>query len=142
MKPKFQLKVERPLRVSGKPNLKAEAIVKRKNINKKFLGKVVIAQVMFSGKRITSHMAPKAAVENIKNLIVSSTEKGSQDSHSLLDAYRRFDKYLTNEKIKQPVAMLADGHGSRFDFKVLQFLREKNINLFITPPDTTGVTQL
>ena len=87
-------------------------------------------------------MAPKAAVENIKNLIVSSTEKGSQDSHSLLDAYRRFDKYLTNEKIKQPVAMLADGHGSRFDFKVLQFLREKNINLFITPPDTTGVTQL
>ena len=41
-------------------------------------------------------MAPKTAIENIKNLIVSSTEKGSQDNHSLLDAYRRFEKYLTN----------------------------------------------
>ena len=38
--------------------------------------------------------------------------------------------------------MLADGHSSRFDFKVLHFLREKQIHLFISPPDTTGVTQL
>lgn len=29
-----------------------------------------------------------------------------------------------------------------FDFKVLQFMREKDINLFITPPDTIVVTQL
>ena len=37
VKPKFQLRVRRPLRVSGKPNSKAEAIVQRKNINEKNL---------------------------------------------------------------------------------------------------------
>jgi len=76
-------------------------------------------------------MAPKAAVDNINNLIISSTERGSQDHKSLLDCYKRFDKYLTEEKIQRPVVMLADGHSSRFDFKVLQFMRESQINLFI-----------
>ena len=37
VKPKFQLKVRRPLRICGKPNSKGEAIVKRKNINEKNL---------------------------------------------------------------------------------------------------------
>ncbi|XP_065662835.1 beta-hexosaminidase subunit alpha isoform X2 [Hydra vulgaris] len=44
--------------------------------------------------------------------------------------------------IKQPVVVLSDGHSSRFDSDVLTFLRSKNIRLFITPPDKTGVTQL
>ena len=70
-------------------------------------------------------MAPKAAVDNMKNLIISTTEKGSQTNISLLDAYRKFDKYLSENDI--PVVMLADGHNSRFDFKVLNFCREKNI---------------
>ena len=33
-----------------------------------------MCQTVFAGKGITNHMAPKVAVENIKNLIVSSTE--------------------------------------------------------------------
>ena len=97
---------------------------------------------LFSGKGITSQMAPKAAVEKIKGLIISSTESGMQDHNSLLDVYKKFDKYLTEENVQRPVVLLSDGHSSRFDFKVLQYLREKNIHLYITPPDTTGVTQL
>ena len=30
----------------------------------------------------------------------------------------------------------------QFDFKVLQFFHENQIHLFVSPPDTTGVTQL
>ncbi|XP_065677263.1 uncharacterized protein LOC136071680 [Hydra vulgaris] len=103
---------------------------------------IVVSQVIFAGKGITSHMAPKTAVKNIKNLIISSTEKGSQDNHSLLDLHKKFDIYLSEENIQRPVVMLADGHSSRFDYNVLHFLHEKKINLFISRPDTTGVTQL
>ena len=35
-----------------------------------------------------------------------------------------------------------DGHSSRFDYKILRFLKENKINMFVSPPDTTGVTQL
>ena len=48
------------------------------------------------------------------------------------------DKYLTDKEIKRPVV----GHSSRFDFEILAFLQEKEIRLFLSPPDTTGVTQL
>ena len=101
-----------------------------------------MCQTLFAGKGIASHMAPKVAVENIKNLIVSSTENGCQDHSSMLDVYKRFDKYLDEKNILRPVVVLSDGHSSRFDFAVLKFLREKSIHSFIIPPDTTGVTQL
>ena len=38
--------------------------------------------------------------------------------------------------------VLADRHSSRFHYKVLHFLHDNKINLYISPPDTTGVTQL
>ena len=38
-------------------------------------------------------------IENIKNIIVSSTENGCQDHSSMLDVYKRFDKYLDEENI-------------------------------------------
>ena len=38
--------------------------------------------------------------------------------------------------------MLADGQNSRIDYKVLHFLKENSIDLFIMPPGTTGVTEL
>jgi len=74
--------------------------------------------------------------------LISSTERGSQDHKSLLAAYKLFDKYLTENNVTRPVVVLSDGHSSRFDFDVLQFLHNQQIRLFITPPDTTGVTQL
>ena len=101
-----------------------------------------MCQTLFAGRGITSHMAPKVAVENIKNLTLSSTENGCQDHSSMLDAYKRFDKYLDEENIVRPVVVLSDGHSSRFDFAALKFLCEKSIHSFIMPPDTTVVTQL
>ena len=66
---------------------------------------------------------------------------------------RRLDGKLKNLKkdhlsqsehnqIQRPVILLYDGHSSRFDYKVLRFLRENKIDMFVSPPDTTGVTQL
>ena len=107
-----------------------------------FLGDVVVCQTLFPGKGIISHMAPKVAVANIKNLIVSSTENGCQDHSSMLDAYKRFDKYLDEENMVHPVVVRSDGHSSRFDFAVLKVLHEKSTHSFIMPPDTTVVTQL
>jgi hypothetical protein len=66
-------------------------------------------------------MAPQKAVSNIKNLIISTTESGSQDNCSLLAAYKKLDKHLTEQGIERPVVLLSDGHSSRFDFKVLNF---------------------
>ena len=80
-----------------------------------------MCQTLFAGKGITSHMAPKVAVKNIKNLTVSSTENGCQNHSSMLDAYKRFDKYLDEENIVRPVVVLSDGPSSRFDFAVLKF---------------------
>ncbi|XP_065652733.1 uncharacterized protein LOC136080032 [Hydra vulgaris] len=89
-------------------------------------GETVVSQVIFAGKDITSHLAPKTAVKNIKNLIILSTEKGNQDNHSLLDLHKKFDMYFLEENIHRPVVMLADGRSSRFDYNVLHFLHEKN----------------
>ena len=83
-------------------------------------------------------MAPIEAVKSINNLLISSTEKGSQDHNSLLECYKLFEKYLMEHNIQRPVVVLSDGHSSRFDFDVLQFLRDSNMHLFLTPPDTTG----
>lgn len=87
-------------------------------------------------------MAPKEAVERIPKLLVSTNDSGSQDHVTLLNAYQMFDTYLNDKNIKRPVVVLSDGHSSRFDSDVLTFLKDKNIRLFITTPDTTGVTQL
>ena len=90
-------------------------------------------------------MAPPIAVEKIPNLLISTTERGSQDHKSLLAFYEAFDVYLTEKIIIRPVVVLSDGHSSRFDFDLLTFLQNKEIRLFLSPPpppDTTGVTQL
>ena len=50
--------------------------------------------------------------------------------------------YLSSKNVARPVVIIADGHISRFDTKVLKFLKDSNMRLHITPPDTTGVTQL
>ncbi|XP_065663558.1 uncharacterized protein LOC136085837 [Hydra vulgaris] len=105
-------------------------------------GEVSLCQVIFSCKSITSQLAPQKAVSNIKNLIFSTIESGSQDNCSLLAAYKKLDKHLTEQDIERPVVLLSDGHMSRFDFKVLNFFHKKQINLFVSPPDTTGVTQV
>ena len=64
------------------------------------------------------------------------------DHSELLSVYQMFDHYLDENSIKWPVVVLSHGHSSRFDCDVLTFLRGKKMRLFITPPGTTGITQL
>lgn len=103
---------------------------------------VYICHVIFSGKGINSKMAPKSAVEKITNFLVSTTDNGVQCHNSLLDFYKLFDQKLAKQNVERPVVVLTDGHSSRFDISVLQYCCEKQIHLFVGPPDTTGVTQL
>ena len=104
-------------------------------------GVICACQVIFATKGITDQMAPKEAVEKIDNLLISTTDNGCQDHTSLLACYKLFDKYLDRVGIERPVVLTSDGHSSRFDFEILKFCHEKKIRLFISPPDTTGVTQ-
>ena len=115
---------------------------KKENVYLYISGDTSVCQVIFSGKGISSQMAPEEAVINILNLVISTTERGSQDHNSLLAAYKVLDQHITKMDIKRPVVLLTDGHSSRFNFEVLQFCCEKQIRMFVSPPDTTGVTQL
>ena len=101
-----------------------------------------MCQVLFGVAEITNQMAPAKAVRKIQHLLVTTSETGVSDHKTLLAAYKEFDQYLTEKNIVRPVILLSDGHSSRFDYEVLSFLQSKNIRLFLTPPDTTGVTQL
>ena len=47
-----------------------------------------------SVKSITIHMASKEALDNIKDLIISSTEKGSQDNHFVFHVSFYFYFYI------------------------------------------------
>ena len=96
-----------------------------------------MCHVIFGGKGITTHMVPKESVDKIKNLLISTTEKGTQDHTSLLAAYKLFDRHLTESNVKRPVVVLSDGHISRFNYGVLKFLQDNQIRLFLSPPDTT-----
>lgn len=56
--------------------------------------------------------------------------------------HQEFYKCFTEKDILHPVALLSDGHSSRFDYEVQSFLEWKHICFFFTMPDTTGITQL
>ena len=86
-------------------------------------------------------MAPLQAVEKIAHLLISTSENGVSTDKTFLDAVQAFDKYLTANNTKRPVVLI-DGDGSRLIYEVLMFLRNRLIWLFISPPDTTGMTQL
>ena len=100
---------------------------------------MLLCHVIFSSKEI-SKMEPQSAVDKIPNLLISITDHGVQDHKSFLDFYKFFDNKLNECGIERPVVVLTDGNSSRFDPSVLQFCREKEIHLFVGPPDTIGVT--
>ena len=85
-------------------------------------------------------MVPDDAARKINHLLISTTDKGVQDHQCLLEAYKEFNKYLLEKGVQKPVTLLSDGHSSRFDDEVLEFLNEEQIHLFIGPADTTGLT--
>ena len=106
-----------------------------------FSGEMILCQVIFAGKCITSHMAPAIAVNSIKNLFISTTLNGVSTHQSLLDAYKKVEQYLKENNIKRPVVINSDGHSSRSDADVLRFLYDYLMRLFLLPPDSTSTTQ-
>ena len=88
---------------------------------------------------ITKQIAPATAVENI---LVKTFDHGMSNHDTFMAACEEFDLYLTEHDIKRPVVLLSDGHSSQFDFDILRYLLSKQVWLFISPPDTTGLTQL
>ena len=106
-----------------------------------FSGEMILCQVIFAGKCITSHMAPAIAVDSIKNIFISTTPDGISTHQSLLDAYKKVEQYPTENNITRPVVVISDGHSSRSDADVLQFLYDYLMRLFLLPPDSTSTTQ-
>ena len=101
-----------------------------------------MCQVIFKSSGITSAMVPPDAEEKIPNLLISAAEKGVLTHDTFLAAAKEFDDYLEKKGAQRPVILLSDGNSSRLNHEVLSFLLAKEIQLFVTPPDTTGVTQL
>ena len=107
-----------------------------------FVGNVCICQVIFKATGITSAMVPPEAAKRIPHLLISTTENSVSTHQTFLATAQEFDEYLELKQIQRPVIMLSDGHGSQLNHVVLSFLLSKQIQLFLTPLDTTGVTQL
>ena len=105
-----------------------------------FGGDIAMCHIIFKRKSISARMTPKEAAEWIPSFLISTNDSGSQVHSTLLSAYQMFDCCLDQNNIKQPLVFLSDGHSSKFDSDVLTFLWDKNIRLFITPLDITGVT--
>ena len=72
-----------------------------------------------------SQMATEEEVVNdIRQLLLSTTDSEVPDHNSLLDAYKYFNECITEKGIKKPVFILSDGHSSRFNAEVMNFLRD------------------
>ena len=104
-------------------------------------GRIHVCHVIFAAAGITSAMAPKGAVEKIPNLLISVTENGYQNGQSCLESCKFFDQVIAKENVVRPIAMLTDGHSSRFDIDVLRFNQEKEMTSHVSPPDSTSTTQ-
>jgi hypothetical protein len=105
-------------------------------------GDLSICQVVFKAKGITSAMVPPEAASQIKHLLISTAENGVSTQETFLAAAKEFDEYLEEKGVVRPVVLLSDGHSSRLCYDVMAFLLSKQIQPFLTYPDTTGVTQL
>ena len=70
-------------------------------------------------------MALGVAVNNIPNLTISVNKSDVSDNVTLLAAHKELNCHLNDINTKCPVKVLADGHGSQFDEKVLFYI-EKN----------------
>ena len=57
-----------------------------------FGGDIAMCHIIFKGKGISAHMAPKEAVMQIPNLLISTNDSENQDHCALLSAYQMFDR--------------------------------------------------
>jgi hypothetical protein len=95
--------------------------------------------LIFKGEYMQRQMIPrKEAVGFAK---VSATKKGYQTGSSLLDTLRFWDRELTARGVPKPVVWTTDGHSSRLNRDVLQWCRDNQWIMYISPPHTTGIHQ-
>ena len=111
-----------------------------------FAGDMAMCQVIFSGSGLTSHMCPPAAENKIDNLVLSVNDKGCTTGETLLAAYKVLSENVLVRKrdignADEVDVIIADGHKSRFNGKVMSHCEESLLEQFILPPDTSGVTQ-
>ena len=108
-----------------------------------FAGDLAMCQVIFSGSGMTSHMCPPAAAAKISNLVISVNESGCTTGETLLAAYEELSAIIEERKVDEEEVhvVLADGHKSRFNAKVMDHCIKSYLDQHLIPPDTSGVTQ-
>ena len=104
-----------------------------------------MCQIIFSGSGMTSHMCPAAAEKKIDNLLISVNQKGCSTGETLLSAYKKLSAIIAKKKDQTEMGtdiVIADGHKSRFNGKVMDHSENNFLDQFIIPPDTSQkVTQ-
>ena len=101
-----------------------------------------MCQVIFGNVGITSLMVPNEAAAKVKHLLVTTSEHGVSDGHTLLAAFKKFDEYLKEKNIKRPVVLLSDGHSSRFDYHVMSFLQPRDMDVSYSAKYNRGYTTI
>ena len=92
-------------------------------------------------------MCPPAAAEKIKNLLISVNDSGCSTGETLHAAYQELTNIIVSMKqtkgsnVDETDVVIADGHKSRFNLKVMDHCDDNRLDQFILPPDTSGVTQ-
>ena len=95
--------------------------------------------LIFSGKHIQRQMVPKG--DKMKDSVISVTEKGYQTGATLLATLKHWDRQLIARGVPKPVLWMTDGHASRLSLTVLQWCRDNQWIMLLSPPHTTGIHQ-
>ena len=95
--------------------------------------------LIFKGKYVQKQMIPD--ITKIPNSKISTADKGYQTGATLLQTLKHWDLQLVRREVKKPVCWMTDGHSSRFNFEVLQWCRDNQWKIYVSPPHTTGIHQ-
>ena len=85
-------------------------------------------------------MCLKSAAEKIPNLLMSVNDSECTDHTTLHTAYQEPEKVINEKGLEKPIAIIVDGHNLML--KIMQFCEDANMDQFLLPPDTSGITQL
>ena len=73
--------------------------------------------------------------------VYNTSPSGWMDSDRFKAYIPVFDNFLVKQKIKKPVVVTIDGHGSHIDLEVAHEARKRNIILVKLPPNSTHLLQ-
>ena len=78
----------------------------------------------------------------ISNLLISVNGSGCTNHTTLHAAYKELENVVNEKGLEKPIVIIADGHKSPFDAKIMRFCEDASMDQFQLPPDTSGITQL